>query len=87
MFVDFGKSGTSETQIGQMLLPITFNFTVHGVSGFKRGDKFTIIGLPDSYSAKNGFFQALTQINQQVEGMTWKTQIEGKFRNSTKCRG
>ena len=86
MFADFGKSGTSETQIGQMLLPITFNFTVHGVSGFKRGDKFTIIGLPDSYSAKNGFFQ-VTQINQQVEGMTWKTQIEGKFRNAPNSGG
>ena len=86
MFADFGKSGTSETQIGQMLLPITFNFTVHGVSGFKRGDKFTIIGLPDSYSAKNGFFQ-VTQINQQIEGMTWKTQIEGKFRNAPTSGG
>ena len=86
MFQDFGKSGSSETQIGQMLLPITFNFTVHGVSGFKRGDKFTIIGLPDAYSGKNGFFQ-VTQINQQVEGMTWKTQIEGKFRNAPKAGG
>lgn len=86
MFQDFGKSGTSDTQIGQMLLPITFNFTVHGVSGFKRGDKFTIIGLPDAYSGKNGFFQ-VTQINQQVEGMTWKTQIEGKFRNAPNSGG
>ena len=86
MFQDFGKSGSSDTQIGQMLLPITFNFTVHGVSGFKRGDKFTIIGLPDAYSGKNGFFQ-VTQINQQVEGMTWKTQIEGKFRNAQTSGG
>ena len=81
MLADFKLAKSESTQLGQMLLPITFNFTVHGVSGFKRGDKFTVIGLPDAYDIKNGFFQ-VTQINQQIEGMTWKTQIEGKFRNA-----
>ena len=65
-------------QVGQALLPIKFTFTIHGLSGWKRGDKFKIIGLPSRYD--NGFFQ-VTQINQQIEGMGWKTQIEGQFRN------
>ena len=71
-------SGTPEHQIGQALLPIKFSFTVHGLSGWKRGDKFKILGLPPQYD--NGFFQ-VTQINQQIDGMNWKTQIEGQFRN------
>ena len=57
---------------------IKFSFTIHGLSGWKRGDKFKILGLPNQYN--NGFFQ-VTQINQQCEGMVWKTQVEGQFRN------
>ena len=60
------------------VLPIKFTFTIHGLSGWKRGDKFKVVGLPSRYD--NGFFQ-VTQINQQIEGMGWKTQIEGQFRN------
>ena len=67
-----------EHKIGQALLPIKFTFTIHGLSGWKRGDKFKVVGLPQRYD--NGFFQ-VTSINQQVEGMQWKTQIEGQFRN------
>ena len=67
-----------EHQVGQALLPIKFTFTIHGLSGWKRGDKFKVVGLPSRYD--NGFFQ-VTQINQQIEGMGWKTQIEGQFRN------
>ena len=67
-----------EHKVGQALLPIKFTFTIHGLSGWKRGDKFKVVGLPQRYD--NGFFQ-VTSINQQVEGMQWKTQIEGQFRN------
>ena len=67
-------------QQGQVLLPIKFTFTIHGVSGFRRGDKFTIVGLPEQYSIKNGFFQ-VTGITHEIDGMMWKTQIEGQFRN------
>lgn len=81
MYRDIKVSNTEKSQLGQMLLPIKFTFTIHGVSGFKRGDKFTVIGLPETYDVKNGFFQ-VTQINQQIEGMSWKTQIEGQFRNA-----
>ena len=75
---DGQQSTNAEHQIGQALLPIKFSFTIHGLSGWKRGDKFKILGLPNQYN--NGFFQ-VTQINQQCEGMVWKTQVEGQFRN------
>jgi hypothetical protein len=61
-----------------ILLPIKFKFTVHGVSGFRRGDKFRIIGIPDSYST-GGFFQILS-VKHIIDGMVWKTEIEGGFR-------
>jgi hypothetical protein len=42
------------------LLPIKFSFTVHGVSGIKRGDKFKVIGIPRQYE-ENGFFQGIAR--------------------------
>jgi hypothetical protein len=60
------------------IMPIEFTFSVHGISGFKRGDKFIIDGLPSKYST-SGFFQVLS-IKQTIENMTWKTEIKGGFR-------
>lgn len=62
-----------------ILLPIKFTFTVHGISGIKRGDKFVVNGLPDKYGSQNGFFQVLS-IKHVVDGMMWKTTVEGGFR-------
>jgi hypothetical protein len=66
-----------------ILLPIRFSFTIHGVSGIKRGDKFTVNGLPDKYNNENGFFQVLS-VKHVVENMTWKTTVEGGFRQNRK---
>jgi hypothetical protein len=66
-----------------ILLPITFSFTIHGISGIKRGDKFTVNGLPDKYNKENGFFQVLS-VKHTVENMTWKTTVEGGFRQNRK---
>lgn len=60
------------------LMPIKFTFTVHGVSGIKRGDKFKVRGIPTQYEMY-GFFQ-VTAVKQIIEGMTWKTEVEGQFR-------
>ena len=62
------------------LMPIKFTFTVHGVSGIKRGDKFKINGIPTQYQ-NNGFFQ-VTAVKQIIEGQMWKTEVEGQFRLS-----
>jgi len=62
------------------LLPIKFSFTIHGISGIQRGDKFKVNGIPNTFYT-NGFFQ-VTSIKHIVDGMMWKTQVEGSFRNS-----
>lgn len=72
-----GKVSSGEVSI---LLPIKFTFTVHGVSGIKRGDKFVVRGLPQQYSDA-GFFQ-VTGIKQVVSGMLWKTEVESAFRQN-----
>lgn len=59
------------------LLPINFGFTIHGVSGIKRGDKFKVNGIPKKYS--KGFFQVLS-VKHTIDGMQWKTEIEGGYR-------
>ena len=60
------------------LMPIKFTGTIHGVSGLKRGDKFIVNGLPAGYQ-NSGFFQ-VTAIKHIIDGMMWKTEIEGGFR-------
>lgn len=60
------------------LTNIKFSFTVHGVSGIKRGDKFRINGLPTDYSTK-GFFQVM-DIKHNIDGMMWKTEVTGGWR-------
>ena len=60
------------------LTNIKFSFTVHGVSGIKRGDKFRINGLPSDYSTK-GFFQVM-DIKHNIDGMLWKTEVTGGWR-------
>jgi hypothetical protein len=61
-----------------ILLPIKFNFTIHGIGGIKRGDKFQVRGLPKKYS-EDGFFQ-VTAVKHTLDNMTWKTEIQGGFR-------
>lgn len=55
-----------------------FNFRVHGVSGFKVGDKFRINGLPSQFSQPN-FFQ-VHKVDHVIEGMSWWTDVKGKLR-------
>ena len=60
------------------LLPIKFNFTIHGVSGLRVGDTFAISDLPLKY--KNKIFQ-ITQISHEVSTNLWQTTVEGSLRN------
>jgi hypothetical protein len=61
-----------------ILFPINFTFTIHGISGIKRGDKFRIKGIPEQYET-GGFFQVLS-VKHTITDMTWKTEISGGFR-------
>jgi hypothetical protein len=71
-----GKSKTSSLNVP--LLPIKFNFTIHGVSGIRVGDTFNIIDLPGNY--KNKVFQ-VTQVAHDIAQNIWTTKIEGSMRN------
>lgn len=73
-----GNDVVGEAQGVSALMPIKFGFTVHGVSGIKRGDKFRVGGIPIAYE-ETGFFQ-VTSVKQTITDMTWKTEIEGGFR-------
>jgi len=67
-------STKEESEKNAIILPIKFNFTIHGVSGLKVGDTFNITDLPGNYKKK--IFQ-VTQISHNVEQSIWKTSVEG----------
>ena len=59
-------------------LPIKYNFKIMGTSGIRRGDTFNVYGIPEKYRI-HGLFQ-VTQIEQNLEGMSWTTNITGEYR-------
>lgn len=59
-------------------LPIKYNFKILGSSGIRRGDTFNIIGIPVKYQT-SGLFQ-VTQVEHQIEGMMWTTEVTGEYR-------
>ena len=59
-------------------LPIKYNFKIMGTSGIRRGDTFNIIGIPEKYR-RHGLFQ-VTQLEQNLEDMSWTTNITGEYR-------
>jgi hypothetical protein len=71
-----GDAKTSKLNVP--LLPIKFNFTIHGVSGIRVGDTFSIIDLPGKYNTK--VFQ-VTQVAHDIAQNLWSTKIEGSMRN------
>ena len=55
-----------------IVLPIKFNFTIHGISGIKVGDCFNITDLPGEYKKK---IFTVTQVEHNIEQSIWKTNI------------
>jgi hypothetical protein len=76
---DGSAEGKAAAEVGP-IMPIKFTFTMHGISGIKRGDKFKVLGLPKNYE-QTGFFQ-VTAVKHTITDMLWKTDIEGSFRQS-----
>jgi hypothetical protein len=76
---DGSTEGKVAAEVGP-IMPIKFTFTIHGISGIKRGDKFKVLGLPKNYE-QTGFFQ-VTAVKHTITDMLWKTDIEGSFRQS-----
>jgi hypothetical protein len=74
-----GKKEFEGKEDVSVLLPINFTFTIHGISGIKRGDKFGVVGIPKKYE-DNGFFQVIG-IKHTIQGMEWNTEVTGGYRN------
>jgi len=71
--VSFSNDGVANIP----LLPIEFEFTLPGVSGFKIGDTFSITDLP-KYNDK--VFQVV-EVSHSIEQSIWTTTVRGKLRN------
>ena len=54
------------------------DFTVHGVSGFKVGDKVRFNGIPDKYGYPN-FFQVM-KVGHSISGNQWMTDVKTEMR-------
>ena len=61
------------------MLPIKFTFTIHGVSGLKVGDTFSIEDLPGP-KFRTKVFQ-ITSIEHDIAQNIWTTKVEGSLRN------
>lgn len=59
-------------------LPIKYTFKILGISGLRRGDMFSINGIPSKYQ-KHGIFQ-ITELSHVLENMTWTTSVTGEYR-------
>lgn len=67
----------SSTTANNILLEMTFDFTIHGVSGIKTGDLFEIEDLPSKY--KDTVFQ-IVDVSHGLDSNIWKTSVTGKMR-------
>jgi len=71
--------GDNKDNINPVLLPIKFEFEVHGISGIRVGDLFKIKDLPAKYT--KGVFQVV-ETSHSIDGSQWKTNVQAKFRNT-----
>ena len=60
------------------IIPIDLSLTIHGTTGIKPGNIFTVNYLPAKYQAAT-FFQ-VTAVSQEVSQETWSTTINGVMR-------
>jgi hypothetical protein len=72
-----GIKGTGEAYTGRPL-DVEFSFTVLGMSGFKVGHLYRIIGLPPQYSGRGAF--QVEEITHKVDSKQWVTEVSGRFR-------
>lgn len=75
---DLGYSGGGEVYNGRSL-PVGFDFTVLGMSGFQVGHLFNVKGLPEQYSISRGAFQ-IEEITHKIDSKQWITDVKSHFR-------
>jgi hypothetical protein len=72
------KSGTPVTS-GRPL-PVKFNFTTLGMSGFQVGQLFKVIGLPPQYTNVGLGAFMITEVTHKVDSKQWTTSVEAMFK-------
>ncbi len=65
--------------VDPILLPINFEFQVHGISGLRVGDLFKLKDVPSKYT--KGIFQII-ETSHDIDGNQWKTSVKAQFRNT-----
>lgn len=75
---DLGYVGGGEVYNGRSL-PVGFDFTILGMSGFQVGHLFNVKGLPEQYSSARGAFQ-VEEITHKIDGKQWITEVKSHFR-------
>ena len=75
---NYKADGKTIKGVGPLMGTVKYNFDIHGNSGIAFGDTFTITGLPEKYTRAGEF--TTTSIEHSIDGMNWKTTIEGQFR-------
>ena len=75
---NYKADGNTIKGVGPLMGTVKYNFDIHGNSGIAFGDTFTITGLPEKYTRAGEF--TTTSIEHSIDGINWKTTIEGQFR-------
>lgn len=71
-------SGGGEVYNGRTL-PVGFDFTVLGMSGFQVGHLFNVAGLPEQYNNSNGAFQ-IEEVTHKIDSKQWITEVKSHYR-------
>jgi hypothetical protein len=78
VFRALDKGDPNSKKANNVLVPITFTFTILGLSGIKTGDMFRIEDLPAKF--KDSVFQVV-EVSHELSENLWKTTVVGKMRN------
>ena len=68
----------NDTTPNNILLQITFDFQIHGVSGIKTGDLFEIADLPSQFNGKAAF--TVVDVSHTLDNGLWTTRVGGKMK-------
>ena len=69
----YGQNGENENKVNVPFGLAEVNFTVHGISGFKRGDTLRFQGLPENFSYPHVY--EVTGLEHEVSTSGWMTKV------------
>jgi hypothetical protein len=77
---DSGMGSSSKPVTSGRPLPVKFNFTTLGMSGFQVGQLFKVIGLPPQYTNVGLGAFMITEVTHKVDNKQWTTSVEAMFK-------